>query len=222
MDFAQYWQYTDAVTKALFFALIALSLASWGVGILRIWQSRKLASSIAHDLTQAIAGQKAQLVSLSPDNRKSVTEQYLLQQLNRYRYDSEKGLSVLGTTAAVAPFIGLFGTVWGIFHALHSIGQSGQAGLGQVAGPVGEALIMTGLGLSVAIPAVIMYNIAVRSNRKALHIANDTAHSLLANSVLGNANLSDSVTFDNKTPNALPTHAGKGVSTTSLPLSANS
>lgn len=184
MDFAHYWQYTDLITKALFFALIGLSLASWIAGILRMVHSHKLAKTISQDLSQYIDSQKAKLQSLSNDDKKSVTEQHLLQQINRYRFDSEKGLSILGTTAAIAPFIGLFGTVWGIFHALHSIGQSGQAGLGQVAGPVGEALIMTGLGLAVAIPAVIMYNIAVRINRKALHQANDTAHGLLAEVLL--------------------------------------
>ena len=186
MDFAHYWQYTDIITKALFFILIALSISSWVVGVLRILQSQQLANSVSQDLTQFIDNQKPKLHALSTDNKKTVTEQHLLQQINRYRFDSEKGLSVLGTTAAIAPFIGLFGTVWGIFHALHSIGESGQAGLGQVAGPVGEALIMTGLGLAVAIPAVIMYNIAVRINRKALHQANDTAHGLLADVMLDN------------------------------------
>lgn len=127
------------------------------------------------------------MTTLSLDNQKLVTEQQLLQQLNRYRFASEQGLNILGTTAAIAPFIGLFGTVWGIFHALHSIAKSGQAGLGQVAGPVGEALIMTGLGLAVAIPAVIMYNVIVRINRKAMHQANDTAHTLLANVLMNSS-----------------------------------
>ena len=67
---------------------------------------------------------------------------------------------------------------------MNSIGESGQAGLGQVAGPVGEALIMTGLGLAVAIPAVIFYNIVLRINRKALHQANDVSHELLAKNLL--------------------------------------
>jgi biopolymer transport protein ExbB len=66
--------------------------------------------------------------------------------------------------------VGLFGTVWGIFHALVAVGKSGQAGLAQVATPVGEALIMTGLGLAVAIPAVLAYNICVRANRGLLMI----------------------------------------------------
>ena len=187
MDFANYWQYTDVVTKTLFFVLIALSMLSWITGILRILNSQKIAKTVSQDLTQQIDQQQSQLTTLSLDNQKLVTEQQLLQQLNRYRFASEQGLNILGTTAAIAPFIGLFGTVWGIFHALHSIAKSGQAGLGQVAGPVGEALIMTGLGLAVAIPAVIMYNVVVRINRKAMHQANDTAHTLLANVLMNSS-----------------------------------
>lgn len=187
MDFANYWQYTDVVTKTLFFVLIALSMLSWITGILRILNSQKIAKTVSQDLTQQIYQQQAQLTTLSLDNQKLITEQQLLQQLNRYRFASEQGLNILGTTAAIAPFIGLFGTVWGIFHALDSIAKSGQAGLGQVAGPVGEALIMTGLGLAVAIPAVIMYNVVVRINRKAMHQANDTAHTLLANVLMNSS-----------------------------------
>jgi biopolymer transport protein ExbB len=78
----------------------------------------------------------------------------------------------------------LFGTVWGIFHALVAVGTSGQAGLAQVATPVGEALIMTGLGLSVAIPAVLAYNICVRFNRGLAHDLQDQAHSLLIDTML--------------------------------------
>lgn len=77
----------------------------------------------------------------------------------------ENGLTVLASVGSVSPFVGLFGTVWGIYHALASISQSGQATLDKVAGPVGEALIMTALGLAVAIPAVLAYNALVRSNR---------------------------------------------------------
>lgn len=184
MDFAQYWQYTDIVTKCLFFILLVLSLVSWIVGITRLVQSKNLVATAPTDLTQHIQAKQATMASLPHDQQKTVIEQTLLQHINRYRFDSEKGLSILGTTAAIAPFVGLFGTVWGIFHALHSIAKSGQAGLSQVAGPVGEALIMTGLGLAVAIPAVIFYNLAVRINRKALHLANDKAHELLANSMI--------------------------------------
>lgn len=77
----------------------------------------------------------------------------------------ENGLTVLATVGATAPFVGLFGTVWGIYHALVAIGMSGAGTLDKVAGPVGEALIMTGLGLAVAIPAVMGYNWLTRANR---------------------------------------------------------
>jgi biopolymer transport protein ExbB len=77
----------------------------------------------------------------------------------------EGGLTVLASVGSVSPFVGLFGTVWGIYHALARISLSGQATLDKVAGPVGEALIMTALGLAVAIPAVLAYNAIVRSNR---------------------------------------------------------
>ena len=77
----------------------------------------------------------------------------------------ENGLSVLATVGATAPFVGLFGTVWGVYHALVAIGMSGTGTLDKVAGPVGEALIMTGLGLAVAIPAVVGYNWLTRANR---------------------------------------------------------
>ena len=77
----------------------------------------------------------------------------------------DNGLTVLATVGATAPFVGLFGTVWGVYHALVAIGMSGAGTLDKVAGPVGEALIMTGLGLAVAIPAVIGYNWLTRANR---------------------------------------------------------
>ena len=77
----------------------------------------------------------------------------------------DTGLSVLASVGSVSPFVGLFGTVWGIYHALATISASGQATLDKVAGPVGEALIMTAIGLAVAIPAVLAYNAFVKQNR---------------------------------------------------------
>ncbi len=182
MDFMSYWQYTDLVTKALFFLLLALSVLSWVTGIVRIIQSRKLAVTVADDLSEQIQASRTQLDVSDAANQRLVTEQTLLKHIGRYRFASERGLPILGTTAAIAPFIGLFGTVWGIFHALHNIGSTGQAGLAQVAGPVGEALIMTGLGIAVAIPAVVFYNLAIRINRRVMYHANDKAHDLLAQS----------------------------------------
>jgi biopolymer transport protein ExbB len=92
----------------------------------------------------------------------------------------ESGLTLLASVGSTAPFIGLFGTVWGVYHALVAIGLSGQGTLDKVAGPVGEALIMTALGLAVAIPAVLAYNAFVRSNRLVLARLDAFAHDLFA------------------------------------------
>jgi biopolymer transport protein ExbB len=92
----------------------------------------------------------------------------------------ESGLTVLASVGSTAPFVGLFGTVWGVYHALVAIGVSGQGTLDKVAGPVGEALIMTALGLAVAIPAVLAYNGFVRANRLVLAQLDAFAHDLYA------------------------------------------
>ena len=98
----------------------------------------------------------------------------------------EYGLTVLGSVASAAPFVGLFGTVWGIYHALLAIGISGAGTLDKVAGPVGEALIMTALGLAVAIPAVLAFNAFARFNRVMLAEADGFAHDLFAFMSTGN------------------------------------
>jgi biopolymer transport protein ExbB len=97
----------------------------------------------------------------------------------------QSGLAVLASVGSTAPFVGLFGTVWGIYHALLGIGASGQASIDQVAGPIGEALIMTAFGLVVAIPAVLGYNALVRGNKGVLHRLNRFAHDLHAYFVTG-------------------------------------
>lgn len=97
----------------------------------------------------------------------------------------QTGLTVLASIGTTAPFIGLFGTVWGIYHALIGIGDSGQIGINQVAGPVGEALIMTALGLVVAVPAVLGYNTLLRGNKFILGQLNRFANDLHAYLVTG-------------------------------------
>ena len=107
-------------------------------------------------------------------------ERALRQQLSTAQASMENGLTLLATTGATAPFVGLLGTVWGIYHALIAIGLSGQAALEKVAGPVGEALIMTAAGLAVALPAVFAYNAFTRSNRVILADLDAFAHDLHA------------------------------------------
>ncbi|WEI19043.1 MotA/TolQ/ExbB proton channel family protein [Acinetobacter proteolyticus] len=184
MNFSVYWQHADAVSKTLYFILLAMSIATWTIFILRLLGTRQLKQQAYTQLVQALATLKSKLQPLSFEQRKAVAEQALLRQISAEKSQAEKGVSVLGTIASLAPFVGLFGTVWGIFHALVAVGKSGQAGLAQVATPVGEALIMTGLGLAVAIPAVIAYNICVRFNRGLAHDLQDQAHSLLIDTML--------------------------------------
>ena len=97
----------------------------------------------------------------------------------------QSGLAILASVGSTAPFVGLFGTVWGIYHALMGIGAAGQATIDKVAGPIGEALIMTALGLAVAIPAVLGYNALVRGNKSILTKLNRFAHDLHAYFVTG-------------------------------------
>lgn len=97
----------------------------------------------------------------------------------------QTGLPVLASVGSTAPFVGLFGTVWGIYHALIGIGISGQASIDKVAGPVGESLIMTAFGLAVAIPAVLGFNALTRGNKAVLGRLNHFAHNLHAYFVTG-------------------------------------
>lgn len=129
MNFSIYWQHADAVSKTLYFILLAMSIATWTVFILRLMGTRQLKQQAYAQLSQAITSLKAKLQSLSFEQRKAVAEQALLRQISAEKANADKGISVLGTIASIAPFVGLFGTVWGIFHALVAVGKSGQAGL---------------------------------------------------------------------------------------------
>jgi len=115
----------------------------------------------------------------------------------------QAGLAILASVGSTAPFIGLFGTVWGIYHALVAIGASGQSTIDKVAGPIGEALIMTALGLAVAIPAVLGYNALVRGNKSILNNLNSFAHDLHAYFVTGAR-----VSISNETAKVLPLKKG--------------
>lgn len=112
-------------------------------------------------------------------------ERSLRKSVDDFQARAQGGLSVLASVASTAPFVGLFGTVWGIYHALIGIGAAGQVSIDQVAGPIGEALIMTALGLVVAIPAVLGYNALLRGNKGVIHQLNRFAHDLHAYFVTG-------------------------------------
>ena len=139
MNFSVYWQHADAVSKTLNFVLFAMSIATWTIVVIRLIGTRQLKQHAKQHLQAAVDGLKSRISGLAYDQRKAVAEQALLKQISREKADADKGISVLGSIASIAPFVGLFGTVWGIFHALVAVGTRGQDGQAQVATPVGEA-----------------------------------------------------------------------------------
>lgn len=137
-------------------------------------------SKVALDAAQAAAHHQRHEGSRLVEslNRSEFVDRALRQAVTRESLRLEDGLTLLATVGATAPFVGLLGTVWGIYRALIRIGASGQADIGAVAGPVGEALIMTAIGLGVAIPAVLGYNFFVRINRGLNNKLDTFAHDL--------------------------------------------
>ena len=137
-------------------------------------------SKIALDAAQAAAHhQRSEGSKLAESlNRSEFVDRALRQAVTRESSKLQAGMTVLATVGATAPFVGLLGTVWGIYGALIRIGATGQASIDAVAGPVGEALIMTAIGLFVAIPAVLAYNFFVRMNRNTNAKFDTFAHDL--------------------------------------------
>ena len=178
MNFSVYWQHADAVSKTLYFILLAMSIATWTIFILRLLGTRQLKQQAYAQLAQALATLKSKLQPLTFEQRKAVAEQALLRQISAEKSQAEKGVSVLGTIASLAPFVGLFGTVWGIYHALINISETGQMSIAAVSGPIGEALVATAAGLFVAIPAVLAYNALVRKNKVVAQDLDHFAHDL--------------------------------------------
>ena len=137
-------------------------------------------SKIALDAAQAAAHHQRHEGSRLVEslNRSEFVDRALRQGVTRESSRLESGLTILATVGSTAPFVGLLGTVWGIYRALIKIGASGDASISAVAGPVGEALIMTAIGLFVAIPAVLAYNFFVRLNRVTNNQFDTFAHDL--------------------------------------------
>ena len=137
-------------------------------------------SKIALDAAQAAAHHQRHEGSRLVEslNRSEFVDRALRQGVTRESSKLEAGLTVLATVGSTAPFVGLLGTVWGIYHALLRLGASGESSIQAVAGPVGEALIMTAIGLFVAIPAVLAYNFFTRLNRVTNNKFDTFAHDL--------------------------------------------
>lgn len=127
------------------------------------------------------AGASAESIEVPRD----LLERSLRRQIQRERHATESGLAVLASIGTTSPFVGLFGTVWGIMHALKSISSAGSASLDVVAGPIGEALVATGIGIAVAVPAVLSYNFFVRRLKlQAAHLE-DFANGLVTSALRG-------------------------------------
>jgi biopolymer transport protein ExbB len=116
---------------------------------------------------------------------RDLLERSLRRQIQKERRATESGLAVLASIGTTSPFVGLFGTVWGIMHALKSISSSGSASLDVVAGPIGEALVATGIGIAVAVPAVLAYNFFVRRLKLQTADLDDFANALVTAALRG-------------------------------------
>jgi biopolymer transport protein ExbB len=207
------WTEGDAVTRFVALLLLAMSLASWIVIILKslnfftaqkqagrieaFWRSPNVAGGLQAlgneennpFRTLAMRGEEALShlnartskpeLRLELDKSDWVTRS-LQNTIDDATAELQSGMAILASVGSTSPFVGLFGTVWGIYHALMQIGMAGQATIDKVAGPIGEALIMTALGLAVAIPAVLGYNALVRANKAILTRMNRFAHDLHA------------------------------------------
>ncbi len=189
------WTQGDFVTKGVAILLISMSISSWYViatKALQLWRYRRAGAAAGTHFWDAVSVADG-LTTLGHDNpfadiahagigamrhheahkghlhdQLSVSDWITLslrQAIDEAAGRLQAGMAVLASVGSSAPFVGLFGTVWGIYHALASIGTAGQASIDKVAGPVGEALIMTALGLAVAIPATFGYNALVRGNK---------------------------------------------------------
>jgi biopolymer transport protein ExbB len=201
LGFASFLAHTDAIGKAILLILLTMSLATWYLiftkAVTVYFERRRSAGFLdAFWKAPSVSAVESQLEERHPDEpfahlawhavaaRRKGNDEFVTRAMRRVIDEDtarlESGLTVLASIGSTAPFVGLFGTVWAVYHALVSIGLSGQGTLDKVAGPVGEALIMTALGLAVAIPAVLAYNGFVRSNRLVLSRLDAYAHDLFA------------------------------------------
>lgn len=198
------FEHGDAVLVSTFLLLMGMSLASWYVILWKLWKLRRErarltgfrqqymgepdwplrfpaqgAEGAVGVLVKELERARPILPRYAGEERKEVLSTHLTQALDAVRVWLERGLTVLASVGASAPFIGLFGTVWGVYNALMDVAAAGNASLDVVAGPMGEALVMTALGLFAAIPAVLAYNAFVRVNRVLVqdlrHVAEDMA-----------------------------------------------
>jgi len=191
------WKQGDFVARGTLLILVIMSIGSWYIGVVKLieqrrvmkdakeaddkfWKAKSLKDgvlSLREDSAFRFVAEKGSYASEHhgatpslPLDINSWVGMTLQRAMDVVANRLQRGLAFLATVGSTAPFVGLFGTVWGIYHALTAIGIAGQASIDKVAGPVGEALIMTALGLAVAVPAVLGYNWLVRRNKVAMEL----------------------------------------------------
>ena len=192
------WQQGDAVAKGTLLILVIMSMGSWYVIFTKFAEQTKLnkqaktaqdsfwdAGSVRQGADALAEGSAFRFIAekglegaskhtgmLGAIDFNDWVTMSIQRAIGNVQSRLQDGLAFLATVGSTAPFVGLFGTVWGIYHALVKIGMSGQASIDKVAGPVGEALIMTAIGLAVAVPAVLGYNWLVRRNKAVMEQVN--------------------------------------------------
>ena len=189
MELMSWWGDADWIVRGVFVTLIMLSLISWTIMIYKGWQLRAAykGERIFASGGAAHAGLPSTCVAAGLVGVPSHDHDRLAQALLREsRVDLESGLTLLATIGNTAPFIGLFGTVWGIMHALQGLGAAEALSMDLVAGPVAEALVATAAGLFTAIPAVVGYNLLLRQLRRVFGAADgNTVRILIAHTAEG-------------------------------------
>ena len=193
------------MSVASWFYILSKTWSSWRIrksaGALEgFWQAPTLVDAIAvlknadsENVYTPLAAQSSEAANISAQGGSlnaasdpgELITRTLRQEINRVSSRLESGLTLLASVGSTAPFVGLLGTVWGIYHALAAVSLAGTVQIDKVAGPVGEALIMTALGLTVAIPAVLAYNAFTRVNRITLAELDAFAHDLHAHLTTG-------------------------------------
>ncbi len=207
--FSELWSQGDFVARVTLIVLLSMSIGTWTIFFIKFLDQRRIyahanelkslitASKNFSEILQSVSSERFEslrVFTLPICDSLSIAEKYngkdveivhevihngVQEGVSEMDMEIQKGLTFLATVGSTAPFVGLFGTVWAIYHALIGIGIAGEATLDKVAGPVGEALIMTAIGLAVAVPAVLAYNWLLRRNKSIVRIITNVSNKIV-------------------------------------------
>ena len=207
--FSELWRQGDFVARLTLIVLLLMSVGTWTIFFTKFLDQRRIythadglrsavnSSKNFSEILQSISSDRFEslrVFTLPLCDSLSIAKKYngkdvdivhevihdgVQEGISELDMEIQKGLTFLATVGSTAPFVGLFGTVWAIYHALIGIGIAGEATLDKVAGPVGEALIMTAIGLAVAVPAVLAYNWLLRRNKSIVRIITNVSNKIV-------------------------------------------